>query len=316
MVLCDSQVASSVGAVLGQLDILEASVCFHSMILLQWLNPSLQGDEAVNLVVVCGSLHLCGVVLEASPQFHLLETLRWQKDDGFTLLDYHLERLAQSSLWLGICSGAEATTSLLSAIRHRLFSASALWSSGSVRRIRILVGQDEQIEVQSDQIDADPIVTKLTSPNTSSLSLKEVRVRLAMEPVLRDDPFVRVKTTHRSVYTRATDLVRSRETALGITGTDACEDVVLFNQFGQITETTIANIAIARWKSGQEKDWELITPPAECGLLAGTLRRSLMQDGLLQEAPLGVHDLVTAKDILLFNSVRGIYRARLLPALS
>ena len=46
-----------------------------------------------------------------------------------------------------------------------------------------------------------------------------------------------------------------------------CDDVILFNERGEITETTISNLFL-------EIDGELLTPDLSAGLLAGTFRRA------------------------------------------
>ena len=44
-----------------------------------------------------------------------------------------------------------------------------------------------------------------------------------------------------------------------------CDDVILWNERGEITESCTANVVI-------DLDGELITPPIECGVLGGTFR--------------------------------------------
>ena len=50
-----------------------------------------------------------------------------------------------------------------------------------------------------------------------------------------------------------------------------CDDVVLYNEHGQVTETTIANVVV-------EKNGRLVTPPVACGLLPGVFRGHLLHD--------------------------------------
>ncbi|OLY79309.1 putative aminodeoxychorismate lyase [Smittium mucronatum] len=95
-------------------------------------------------------------------------------------------------------------------------------------------------------------------------------------------------------------------------------DVVLVNEEGDVTETTIANISIFSDSGDPQKDLNLHIPPygftprLENGLLAGTMRSSLIESGKISEKPhISLSDLLLAKEYNLpmfcFNSVRGIY---------
>ncbi|MBU4460385.1 MAG: aminotransferase class IV, partial [Verrucomicrobia bacterium] len=108
------------------------------------------------------------------------------------------------------------------------------------------------------------------------------------------DRFLRHKTTRRNVYDRA------RAAHPGF------DDVLLWNERGEITETTVANIALCI-------GGEWITPPADCGLLRGTMREWLLRRGTLREGVLRSDDLGRATGIRLLNSVRGWIRV--LPAI-
>jgi para-aminobenzoate synthetase/4-amino-4-deoxychorismate lyase len=124
-------------------------------------------------------------------------------------------------------------------------------------------------------------------PLASDFGARAVRVALADSPIDSADVFLYHKTTVRDVYEQAR--------------TDA-EDVVLYNERGEITESTIANIAILR-------DGTWVTPPVSSGLLPGTMRAELLALGSLQERIIRIDDLRRADAIKLFNSVRGEYPA-------
>ncbi len=91
-------------------------------------------------------------------------------------------------------------------------------------------------------------------------------------------------------------------------------DVLMFNQEGFLTETTIYNIAIQ--KSASSK-W--VTPPLKDGLLDGTARRFMIDQDILAEGRLTASDLPPATSsptqpvdswpyprLVAFNSVRGV----------
>lgn len=64
----------------------------------------------------------------------------------------------------------------------------------------------------------------------------------------------------------------------------------MFNTQGQITETTIANVAVRR-KNGVDEPW--LTPSEQCGLLAGVKRQVMIEKGELQESVITLDELVS-----------------------
>ncbi|MGM0399983.1 MAG: aminotransferase class IV, partial [Chloroflexota bacterium] len=93
------------------------------------------------------------------------------------------------------------------------------------------------------------------------------------------------KTTRRQVY----DTARA-----------ACpdgDDVLLWNERGEITETCIANVIV-------ERDGELLTPPVECGLLPGTFRAHLLDQGQVREEIIPVERVKECQRLYVVNSVR------------
>jgi para-aminobenzoate synthetase/4-amino-4-deoxychorismate lyase len=113
-----------------------------------------------------------------------------------------------------------------------------------------------------------------------------VRLGLAREPVDDGDVFLYHKTTQRALYQKA------------LAGRPDCDDVLLWNQRGELTETATANLALAL-------EGRLVTPPVESGLLAGALRAELLEAGQLHEARLTLDDLARCDGIYLINSLRG-----------
>jgi para-aminobenzoate synthetase/4-amino-4-deoxychorismate lyase len=71
-----------------------------------------------------------------------------------------------------------------------------------------------------------------------------------------------------------------------------------------VTESTIANLVI-------RKDGRLVTPPVDCGLLAGTFRGYLLKAGEIEESIISVDDLKAADAVYLINSVRKWQRVEL-----
>jgi para-aminobenzoate synthetase/4-amino-4-deoxychorismate lyase len=229
------------------------------------------------------------ILSHPAPEFDLLETLLWRPGEGFVLLERHLDRLEAAAEYFGrpfdrreILGRLEQVPGqeLRSRARHRAEVRDQPRNSvisdpvtAAPLRVRILVDAGGTIRVESVPIaaTADPA---------------PVRLGLAADPVDRENPFLHFKTTYRGVYDRAR---ASRPD---------CEDVLLWNERGEVTESTIANLVVGI-------DGELVTPPVACGLLAGTFRAELLDRGEIAERVVRVDDLSRAESLHLVNSVQG-----------
>jgi para-aminobenzoate synthetase / 4-amino-4-deoxychorismate lyase len=211
------------------------------------------------------------VLSTARPAFELLESIRFEPDEGFLHLPEHLERLRSSAQYFGFRFDAE---SALAACKH------AVEDAAEPVRIRLTLARDGVVDVTTSAIEPNP----------------ERRVRLAIddEPVDPDDALLFHKTTLRGPYERR----RAKRP-------DA-DDVLLVNTRGEITESTIANVAILfgdRW----------VTPPLDAGLLPGAYRAVLLRDGTLTEQRVTLDELRGANDVALVSSVRGWRPAEIVP---
>lgn len=139
-------------------------------------------------------------------------------------------------------------------------------------RVRLLVSSIGGVSVESAPIEPP--------------SAKALRARLASSPISSINRFLFHKTTRREVYDRH----RAAHPDVF--------DVLLWNERGELTEFTVGNLVLetngVRW-----------TPPVACGLLGGTLRAELLEQGVLKERVLTRDDLKGASRIWLINSVRG-----------
>jgi para-aminobenzoate synthetase/4-amino-4-deoxychorismate lyase len=129
----------------------------------------------------------------------------------------------------------------------------------------------------------DGRVTTETSPISDQSKPK--RVALATAPVDSSDRFLFHKTTRRDFY--------SEQLALR----PDCDDIIFWNERGEVTESSIANIVV-------RLDAQLFTPPVTCGLLAGTFRDHLLEEGEIKERVITVEELKDASELYLINSVR------------
>ncbi|HZJ44321.1 MAG TPA: aminotransferase class IV, partial [Pyrinomonadaceae bacterium] len=125
----------------------------------------------------------------------------------------------------------------------------------------------------------------IKSSVTDLAELGPRKVALAGSPVDQSDRFLFHKTTNRKFY--------DDELALH----PDCDDVIFWNDNREITESTIANVVV-------RLDDQLVTPPIESGLLAGTYRAELIAEGTISERKITVDDLARATEVFLINSVR------------
>jgi para-aminobenzoate synthetase/4-amino-4-deoxychorismate lyase len=203
------------------------------------------------------------VLTQPRPEFKLLETMLWEPESGIFLLDEHLRRLGKSAAYFDIPLEVYEIQLELEQILQAL--------EEKAHKIRLLVSRDGVFEVQTFPLES----------NRDDAST----ITLANRPVDSQDIFLFHKTTHRAVYEAAKADVPD------------CDDVILWNEKGEVTEGCIANIVI-------RKDGKLITPPIECGLLAGTFRELLLNAGEIEEGIVAVEDLKAADEVFLVNSVR------------
>ncbi len=206
------------------------------------------------------------ILAPQSLAFRLLETMRWTPQAGYYLLEQHLERLQNSALYFGFRLDQAALRLELEQLAAR--------HGPRPRRIRLLVTKEGRISSESKAL-PKPAATPQ-------------RIILAGAPVDSSDPFLYHKTTNRKLYEAA------RAAGPGF------DDVLLFNEQGEVTESTIANVAV-------DIAGKLCTPPITCGLLPGTLRAHLLQRGELIERQITVAELLQSPRVFLLNSVRGMY---------
>ena len=115
---------------------------------------------------------------------------------------------------------------------------------------------------------------------------RPVRVALDRDPVDPSDVWLFHKTTRREPYER-------RRAAR-----PDVDDVLLTNTRGEVTESTVANLAVLL-------DGTWMTPPRDAGLLAGTYRDVLLREGRLVERAVTVEGLLRTDEVALISSVRG-----------
>lgn len=145
------------------------------------------------------------------------------------------------------------------------------------RKVRLEVSADGTLALKDEDV-------KPSSP---------VRIALADGPVDSSDVFLRHKTSRREVYLRA------------LAAHPDAQDVLLWNERRELTETCSANVVL-------EIEGRRLTPPVSCGLLAGTFRAHLLEQGAIEEQVLPAESLEQASALFVINSVRRWCEGRLI----
>jgi para-aminobenzoate synthetase/4-amino-4-deoxychorismate lyase len=204
-------------------------------------------------------------VLDLDPaQPTLLETMRLE-GGRVALLDRHLARLEGSARYHGTPLDRAAVRSLVE-------------REAGEARLRLRLSPDG-----TARLERGPLPAPLDGP---------ARLAISPAPISSRDPARFHKTTARRFY-------ESRRAAR-----PDCFDVILVNEAGAPTESTIANLVL-------ELDGIRVTPALGTGLLPGVLRAELLATGQVRERTLTRADLRSARRLWLVNAVRGWIEAKL-----
>jgi para-aminobenzoate synthetase / 4-amino-4-deoxychorismate lyase len=201
---------------------------------------------------------------EPQKDFSLLESLLWTREEGYFILEYHLDRIKRAAEYFAYpldCKNIVAT----------LKSMEAEFDANKYK-IRLLVDSIGGVKYEYNSL-------------LGKNNIEEVDVIIASRHINTDTPFVYYKTTNRLVY----DKIKNRYPKF--------YDVILWNTNKEITETTMGNLVV-------EVDGQYFTPPVCCGLLAGTFREYLLFLGVIKEKIVTIDELLNADNVFLINSVR------------
>jgi branched-subunit amino acid aminotransferase/4-amino-4-deoxychorismate lyase len=202
-----------------------------------------------------------------SSSFRLLETMRVLPDGSVFLLERHMKRLSDSARQLSFQCDIERVRDAVMSRASTLVGPS--W-------LRLTLSQDGDCTLDSGALD-------IRNPQ---------RIKLATRRVNSGNPMLYHKTTSREIYEAA-----KREG-------DPNTEVLLINERNEITEITIANVAVLRGDR-----W--ITPETSCGLLGGIMRSELLATGQIAEGIIHADELAASQTIRCFNALRGIFDATL-----
>src|SRR5215510_9118407 len=195
-------------------------------------------------------------------EFRLIESMGVSERGEVQLFERHLGRLNRSARFFSFnCDLAKMRDDIIRAVPR----------DGKPACLRLTLSKDGESKIESGPL-----------PGGYAR-----RLRLSSVHVHSGDVFLYHKTTHRGIYEEA------REEC------DEHTDAILINERGEITETTIMNIAVFR-------DGRWITPQTSCGLLPGVMREELLARREMVEGVVDASQLRPGEVIRCFNVLRGI----------
>jgi para-aminobenzoate synthetase/4-amino-4-deoxychorismate lyase len=210
------------------------------------------------------------ILTEPQPEFSLLESIRWMPDDSYWLIEYHLRRLRDSADYFDFAFDESTVLRALAEYAGTLPS--------EPQKVRLLMSRAGELTLSNA-----PITTQS----------EPVTLTLAKTPVNSSDKFLFHKTTRRAIY----------DNALAERG--SADDVLLWNERGELTETCNANLVV-------QFGSEYFTPPIDSGLLNGTFRAALLDQNKIKERTITWDELTDATALFRINSVRGWQKAILI----
>lgn len=209
------------------------------------------------------------ILTERAQPFCLFETLRWTPAEGWFLQNYHLERLQRSAAYFDFPLDQES-------LRFELAQREGSYGE-TPRRVRLVLERNGKLRVEEQMLKDFPALT---------------RVALAKTPVQSSNRFLYHKTTRREVYASA------------LQECEGFEDVLLWNERHELTESCIANLVV-------ELGGDWFTPALECGLLPGVYRAWLLEQGKVKERVIHRDEISDCSRLFLVNSVRGMWQVEL-----
>jgi para-aminobenzoate synthetase / 4-amino-4-deoxychorismate lyase len=203
------------------------------------------------------------VLTEEQVPFSVLETMLWTPEEDFFLYEMHLARLLDSAEYFDIPITREKLEEYLGQIASGFHAT---------QRVRIFLDHAGKLDSESRAFEPED-------------NFESLNVCLAKKSIDSGDVFLFHKTTRREVSESARE------------GLEEFDDVLLYNESGELTEFTIGNLVV-------EFEGRLLTPPISCGVLPGTFRALLLESGQVEERTILIEQLENCTKIFRVNSIR------------
>jgi len=210
------------------------------------------------------ALTKAAILTTQQPQFQLFETMFWNRKDGYFLLERHLKRLENSVNYFGFRFDRTKIESELKRFSTHIENES--------RIVKLILHRNGEVAIEQRAFEEQ-------DPN------RPWQVKMAKAQIDSSNRFLYHKTTFRLGYDRIKNEFPD------------CDDVILWNERGEITESTRANVVV-------KINDEWVTPPIDCGLLAGTYRDELVDKKEITEKVISHEEWQNANEKYLINSVR------------
>lgn len=144
------------------------------------------------------------VLTKSQPEFSLIETVLWTPEDGYFLLEKHIERIQDSASYFDFPFSREHFENYLNELASGFKSA---------QRIRILLNKFGELNAEVKNFQSQE---------------KPFKARLANFPIDSKEIFLYHKTTKRDIYPVP----------------DQVDDILLYNEKDELTEFTIGNLVV------------------------------------------------------------------------
>jgi para-aminobenzoate synthetase/4-amino-4-deoxychorismate lyase len=218
------------------------------------------------------------------PEFYLFETLLWQKNSGYYLLEEHVQRLVDAARFFQFSCHAAAVREQLCRAEEDL--------PAECCRVRLMLEKDGRITAGAVGTEV-PLCTSLPVMPEKAAPGTLPEVDFSSERADTRAAWVFYKTSRRELYNRE----YARALSQGL------YEILFLNEAGGVTEGCITNLVIYSHN-------RYLTPPVSSGLLPGIMRGRLLADTSppVFEKELSEQDVRDAEAVYVCNSVRGVVR--------
>jgi len=201
-------------------------------------------------------------------KFQILESILFENGNYF-LLDYHLSRFNETTLYFNFPNPQILLQEKLNNFQNDHKTGPQSY------KIRLLLDETGIILLENTVLD----------------KIQSAKILLSDSIIDSKEVFLYHKTTNRDYYRDSNQIIFENGLA----------DLIYMNEKEELTEGSRTNIFF-------QLDGMLYTPPLTCGLLPGTYRQFMIDQGKVKEKILKKKDINKVEQFYIGNSVRGILK--------
>lgn len=198
--------------------------------------------------------------------------------EGFFLLDFHINRLKNSALYFGFRFNEDEVFNKLFSIKSQIDNN----ENNKFYRIRVLLSKNGKISIEYSKLEKFRFCSNIPA-----------KIVVSRKNVNSGNVFLYHKTTNRKVFNSEYNKFNKLNFF----------DVLFTNENGYVTECSRCNIVI-------KKDDRFYTPKVNNGLLPGVFRKFLLNKNDIIETNLKLEDILCSEKIFVTNSIIGIRPAK------